>query len=141
MATLQDILDFLPELKNLSAVDKSKYSNLIQLLIQKSSDLVTIQKEYEQVLTTHKNLSKEVEILRNRLFPAIYFGTAKHHTTKEPYIIARSMWKKGVNDYDQLSAYIGPVAKFKHGLEDEEVKIIALEKMRKKIEEKYPLGE
>jgi len=141
MATIQDILDSLPELKNLSDEDRIKYSAELKLLIQKNSDLVTIHKDYEKILNQEKILSKDVESLKNRLFPPIYFGTTKHHSTKEPFIIARSLWKKGTNDYAQLSVYIGPVANFKNGIEDEEVKRIALEKIRKKIRDKFPLEE
>jgi hypothetical protein len=139
MITLQDILSSLPFLRNISEKEKLEFSKEISLLVKKKSDLLALESEYSKILELSKTLSQDVEILTNRLFPSIYFGTAKHHTTKEPYIIARSMWKKGINDYDQLSAYIGPVSKFKNGIEDEEVKAIALDKMRKKIQKKYPL--
>ena len=139
MAILQDILDSLPELKTLTNEDRVKYSEELKLLIQKNSDLVAIHKQYEDILNKEKVLSKDVESLKNRLFPPIYFGTSKHHSTKEPFIIARSLYKKGTNDYAQLSVYVGAVSSFKNGIEDEEAKKIALEKMRKKIREKFPL--
>lgn len=139
MITLQNILESLPELNTLSEVEKSEYEDELGTLIQKTSDLLVLQVKYSDILNLEKSLSSDVEILKNRIFPSIYFGTAKHHTTKEPYIIARSMWKKGLNDYAQLSAYIGPVANFKNGVKDAEVKKIALDKIRKKIREKFPL--
>ena len=140
MITLQNILESLPELNTLNEVEKSEYEDELGTLIQKTSDLLVLQVKYSDILNLEKSLSSDVEILKNRIFPSIYFGTAKHHTTKEPYIIARSMWKKGLNDYAQLSAYIGPVANFKNGVKDDEVKKIALDKIRKKIREKFPLG-
>jgi hypothetical protein len=139
MITLQNILESLPELNNLNEVEKSDYADELGNLIQKTSDLMVLHTKYSDVLNLEKSLSSDVETLKNRIFPSIYFGTAKHHTTKEPYIIARSMWKKGLNNYAQLSAYIGPVANFKNGVKDAEVKKIALDKIRKKIREKFPL--
>jgi hypothetical protein len=139
MITTQNILENIPELNTLNEVEKTEYADELGKLIQKTSDLLILQSKYADVLNLEKSLSSDVEILKNRLFPSIYFGTAKHHTSKEPYIIARSMWKKGLNDYAQLSAYIGPVANFKNGVNDKEVKKIALEKIRNKIREKFPL--
>ena len=139
MVNLKDILQSMPELKSFSKEEISEYSDEINQLIQKNSDLVAIRKEYENIFSKEKDLSVDVEMLRGRLFPSIYFGTAKHHRTKLPFIVARSLWKKGLNDYAQLSVYVGPVSKFKNGIEDEEVKKIALEKMRKKIKEKFPM--
>ena len=141
MILLENIINSLPELKTLSEVSKEEFADEVGRLIQKFSDLLILQKEHSQILNLEKSLVSEVELLKNRLFPSIYFGIAKHRTTKDPYIIARSMWKKGLNDYAQLSAYIGPVANFKNGVEDEAVKKIALDKIRKKIREKFPLGE
>lgn len=139
MNTLQNILESVPELNTLNELQKTEYADELGTLIQKSSDLMALKSKYTEILNLEKSLTSDVEMLKNRLFPSIYFGTAKHHTTKEPYIIARSMWKKGLNDYAQLSAYIGPVANFKNGVEDEEVKKIALDKIRKKIRDKFPL--
>ena len=139
MILLTNIFESLPELNTLNEVQKAEYADELGILVQKKSDLLALQAKYSDILNLEKSLSSDVEMLKNRLFPSIYFGTAKHHTTKERYIIARSMWKKGLNDYAQLSAYIGPVANFKNGVEDEEVMKIALDKIRKKIREKFPL--
>jgi len=114
-------------------------SNELNSLIESLNDLLSLREKYETILLKEAELSKKVEELKNRIFPSIYFGTAKHHTTKEPYIIARSMWKKGLNDYSQLSAYIGPVAKFQKGVNDTEVKKITLNKIRKKIQNSFPM--
>jgi hypothetical protein len=138
MILLKDILNSLPELNNLSESQKREYPEELSSLIQKASDLLILRKENEKLFSLEKSLSEDVEMLKNRLFPSIYFGVAKHHSTKVPYIIARSMWKKGYKDYAQLSAYIGPVSNFKNGIEDEEVKNIALDKIRKKIRDKFP---
>ena len=140
MITLQNILESLPELNTLNEVEKSEYEDELGDLIKKASDLMILQTKYSDILNLEKSLSSDVEMLKKRLFPSIYFGTAKHHTTKEPYIIARSMWRRGLNDFAHLSAYIGPVANFKNGVKDEDVKKIALDKIRKKIREKFPLG-
>jgi hypothetical protein len=139
MISLQQILESLPELKTLTDIQKEEYAIEIGSLLQITTDLITLRSKYSNILHFEKSMSVDVEMLKNRLFPSIYFGIAKHHTTKEPYIIARSMWKKGINDYAQLSSYIGPVANFKNGVEDDEVKKIALDKIRKKIREKFPI--
>lgn len=139
MIQIKQILEQLPELNSLENLQKEEYSNEISLLLENTKELFVIREKYADILKREAELSGAVEELKNRLFPSIYFGTVKHHTTKEPYIIARSLWKKGTNDYSQLSAYIGAVAKFPKGLEDAEVMVIAKDKIRKKIREKFPI--
>lgn len=123
----------------LTSQDKIEYSEEIDSLIKTYDELMEVRKEYAEMLAREKFLSKSVEELKNRLYPSVYFSTSKHHTTKEPYIIARSMWKKGVSDYDQLSAYVGPIKRFEKGIEDPEVLKIGTEKIRQSIRKKYPL--
>jgi len=139
MSSIDKILTYIPELKELGEVQQLEFSNELNSLIESLNDLLSLREKYETILLKEAELSKKVEELKNRIFPSIYFGTAKHHTPKEPYIIARSMWKKGLNDYSQLSAYIGPVAKFQKGVNDPEVKKIALDKIRKKIQNSFPM--
>ena len=139
MSSINKILTYIPELKELGEVQQLEFTNELNSLIESLNDLLSLREKYETILLKEAELSKKVEELKNRIFPSIYFGTAKHHTTKEPYIIARSMWKKGLNDYSQLSAYIGPVAKFPKGVNDPEVKKIALDKIRKKIQKSFPM--
>jgi len=141
MIQLKQILEHFPELKAFEKEQKEEFSNEITLLLDSTKELMVIREKYADVLKREDELSCRVEEFKNRIFPSIYFGTVKHHTTKEPYIIARSLWKKGTNDYAQLSAYIGPVAKFPKGIDDVEVMKIAKEKIRKKIREKFPIGE
>ena len=138
MIQLKHILEQFPELKSMGKEQKEEYANEITQLFENTKELMIIREKYADILKKESTLSKKVEELKNRLFPSIYFGTAKHHTTKEPYIIARSLWKKGTSDYAQLSAYIGPVSKFPKGTNDPEVMNIANDKIRKKIREKFP---
>ncbi len=141
MIQVKNILNVIPELTSLGITQREEYATEIAQLIENSRDLLAIQAKYSEVLNRESQLSKRVDELKNRLFPSIYFGKAKHHTTKEQYIIARSMWKKGKNDYAQLSAYIGPVSNFPKGVNDDQVMKIALDKIRKKIREKFPMGD
>lgn len=115
-------------------------SEEVSMLKEKKEELERLEKEYGDVFNKMKTLHNDIKLLENRISPEIYFTTAKHHTTKEPYIIARSMYKKGLNDYVQLSSYIGPVSKFTNGIEDEEVKKIALDKIRAQIKKKVPIN-
>jgi len=126
--------------KLIKKIINENVSDETNLLNNKREELSKLEDEYGEVFYNMKNLKNEIEELENRISPKIYFTTAKHHTTKEPYIIARSMFKKGLNDYVQLSSYIGPVSKFADGIDDEEVKKIALDKIRLQIKKKVPLN-
>lgn len=139
MIQLKDILREIPDIQSLDVQEKQEYSAEITILLEKTKELLVIRDKYADILKKESELSQEVVELKSRLFPSIYFGVAKHHTTKEPYIIARNLWKKGKNDYAQLSAYVGSLSKFPKGLEDPEAKKIASHKIRKKIREKFPL--
>ena len=141
MIQLKQILEQLPELTSFEKEQKEEFSTEISLLLDSTRELMIIREKYADILKREAELASKVEEFKNRIFPSIYFGTVKHHTTKEPYIIARSLWKKGTNDYAQLSAYIGAVAKFPKGIDDVEVMKIAKDKIRKKIREKFPIGE
>ena len=138
MDTFSKLLEEVPELAQIDEVAKVKFRNEIGSLILKHSDLTLIEEKYKNVLDEIERLRKDVPELKNRLFPAIYLGTAKHHSTKEPYIVARTPWRKGTNDYIHLRVHIGSVSKFKGGINDPEVKRIALQKMREKIQSILP---
>lgn len=136
---IQNLLfESIPELKELDEVAKVKYRNEIGSLMVKYSNLTQLEEKYKDLLQEIDKLRGDVVELKNRLFPTIYLGTAKHHTSKEPYIVARTPWRKGKNDFIHLRVHIGAVSKFKEGINDPEVKRIALQKMRDKIQSILP---
>jgi hypothetical protein len=122
----------------LDSKTKYEYQKEIGALISKSSNLAHLEEKYKDVLNEVNQLRDDITELKNRIFPTIYLGKAKHHTSKEPYIIARTPWRKGTNDYIHLRVYIGALSKFKGGMEDPEVMKIALQKMREKIQSILP---
>jgi hypothetical protein len=130
--TESDLIKLVEKVVNEDVSEESR------ILDSKKKELSDMERQYGDAFNKMNSLHNEIQQLENRISPNIYFTTAKHHTTKEPYIIARSMYKKGTNDYVQLSAYIGPVSKFLNGVEDEQVKQIALDKIRAQIRKKVP---
>lgn len=138
MNTYNQLLEQIPELKEIDEKTRIKFKNEIGSLIIKSSDLESLEEKYKNQLETIEKLRKDVVELKNRLLPTIYLGKAKHHTSKEPYIVARTAWRKGKNDFIHLRVHIGAVSKFKDGINDPEVKQIALQKMREKIQSILP---
>ena len=131
-------IDAIPELSELDEVSKVTYRNEIGSLIVKSSNLTQLEDKYKDLLQEINKLREDVVELKNRLFPTIYLGTAKHHTSKEPYIVARTPWRKGKNDFIHLRVHIGAISKFKEGINDPEVKRLAIQKMRAKIQSILP---
>jgi hypothetical protein len=138
MNTLNLLLESIPELKELDEVAKINYRNEIGSLMVKHSNLTQLEYKYKGLLQEIDKLREDVIELKNRLFPTIYLGTAKHHTSKEPYLVGRTAWRKGKNDFIHLRVHIGAVSKFKEGINDPEVKLIALQKMREKIQSILP---
>lgn len=102
-------------------------------LKRKKEELSILKSNNMEILNQIENLEKEIDFLEKTSSPKIYTGIAKHHTTKEPYIIARSLFKKGINDYIQLSAYIGKLKDFNNDKNSPEVMKIAKKKIKDKI--------
>ena len=133
MATQKEILNRIPQIAELSELDKIQFKDEIATLYTTISDIIHLEKKYEElfnVMDAKRKIENEVTSI---MFPKIYFGKAKHHTSKEPYIIARCPYKKGVNDYVHFRVYVGAISKFPKGVDDPEVKKIALLKIRNKI--------
>ncbi len=138
--TPNDVIESIPELKTLSEVEKYTLENELSLLISSASKLMSIKEQNSEILKEISELESDVEDLKNRIFPTIYLGQAKHHSTKEPYIIARCPWRKGKNDYAHLRVYVGKTSNFKEGLKDPEVLKIAQNKIRLKIRQLFQLN-
>ena len=138
MSARADFLNQFPEIGGLDEVSLIKYEEEIATLFVKSSNLAHLQTEYGDLLAHLGQLSKDIAELKKRLFPPLYFSKVKHHSTKEPYIIAATPWQISENENVNFRVYIGALSKFKGGMEDPEVKRIALQKMREKLKLKLP---
>lgn len=101
-------------------------------------ELDSISEEYREILERREVLLKKVAEIERRVNPQIYLGTAKHHSSKKPYIVARSPWRKGTNDYAHLRVYVGSLENFDGGINDPQVKAIALKKIQDKINQLFP---
>jgi len=110
--------------------EESAYGDDIQ---RKKNELSKLKFDNKEILNQIEKLEKEIEFLEKITSPKIYTGVVKHHTTKEPYIIARSLFKKGVNDYVQLSVYVGKLKDFNNDKDSPEVMKVAKKKIQDKI--------
>jgi hypothetical protein len=138
MNTLKKLFNEIPELEKLDEVSKNEFQAEIGQLIANYSDLAHLEEKYKDILEGLGKLRESVDGLRNRLFPPLYMGVAKQKTTKQEYIVCRTPWRRGVNDFVHLRVYVGALSNFKGGKDDPEAKKIALFKMRKKIQSILP---
>lgn len=138
MPTYKDLLTAIPKLSEIDEVARIEYMNEVGLLIEKYTNREHLKEKYKEILQELEGYDKDIQELENRLFPVVYLGQAKHHSTKQPYIVGRTAWKKGVNDYIHLRVHLGSVTKYKLGIEDPEVKRLATQKMREKIKQILP---
>jgi hypothetical protein len=129
------------EIENMDPSEKIKYSEELASLKQAREKLAQLRKDYSkelEIIEYFKNLKDDLDKRQN---PKVYLGLGKHHTSKEPFIIGRSVWKKGVNDYAHLSAYVGPLTKFNGDKNSPEAMKIAVEKIKNKINTDFPRPE
>jgi hypothetical protein len=138
MNNFKQLFDELPSIENIDEVSQVEFNAELGQLISQHNNLAHLENKYKDVLEGINRQRQIVEELKNRLFPPLYMGVAKQQTSKEPYIVARTPWRKGVNDFIHLRVYVGAISNFKGGKDDPEAKKIALYKMRKKIQSILP---
>ncbi len=115
-----------------SSSDYDDNQDLENLKIKKE-ELSKLKLDNMETLQRIEKLENEIDILERITSPSIYTGVAKHHTTKEPYIIARSTFRRGKNDYVELSAYVGKLKDFNGDKDSPEVMKIGKRKIQNKL--------
>ena len=107
--------------------------NSQSLLDKKREELSNMEFEHSEILQRVESLKKEIDILERKTSPKIYTAIVKHHTTKEPYIIARSVFRRGKNNYVQLSVYVGKLKDFGNDKDSPDAIKVGERKIKEKI--------
>jgi len=128
-------------LNSLSDKDKIKFAKEIESLRQKREKLKELERVHGKDIEALTYIQKLKDDKESRENPKVYLGVGKHAVTKLPYIIGRSVWRKGVNDFDNKSVYVGSLSKFDGNKDHPEAMKIAIDKMKKKIAKDYPIEE
>jgi hypothetical protein len=132
-----DEKEFEEKLNTMSEVDKIKYADEIKTYRQKIQNLKELLNTNKKVFEAMKHLNYLKYDNDRRENPKIYMSVIKVEG-KKPFIVGRNVWKKSNGEQDNNAVYVGSLEKFDNDKNHPEAMRIAFEKMKEKIEKKYP---
>ncbi len=125
------------ESDELSSIFFSEELGMLSQLKKEYSDIVT--PELERTLLRLDEIEATIHEISRRLHPVVYMGTTKDSRNGIESIVGKTNWNKEDGTRVSLQVYVGRLKSFSGGVHDPIAKEIALDKMRKKIKELFPL--